>query len=844
MRSFRRLLLESFENELNEANQYYVDEISKREELSDEFFCVLKDKYSFDDINDLLLGHFPKILQRKRLFDLAATFFNKDYSYVTASDGSKVMFIPIFKYLFDGKTYDYDDFCKLYMTMHLIPDKIAAYQGFMDYGKAPFKFDIVDKMDLMMNSNDYYIGINTVIEILNFIGYENEVNNFEYNKEYIETLNSVVGTLHNYLNFWSTKEDISRVEEARRNGKKCEISENYDNLSLVRFTLGKVPYTKNPIIQLAEIEKLLQTGNEVQMKKNLLTAFAYKEYDPNDSFFDAFKDVSLTVDDIKSFICEYEKSGRRLSTDQFGNIIVNMRKSYLAREDEEILSDTVKEAYKTFRKKEYVSSDLVFIEEFARNNNGVLFDRCDFERIINGNYLYDFRELESTKSFKNYCKATGYYIENDDEAINRYSSEALRREEIWNRYYAKLFLHQDSTDETMGYFIRNNVLSSDLLDFNELKAWFEQSSQFYGWNEDESVKAKCAIKLLEDFEDELEENNFIDRFSIHGKYLKYASQDGVRKYASPKDFKKSLEIYEARFKNENAWALLGEVCIAYENKESLAERIFNLGLTVEDALDMFNILSKKADPEFRSTIEKVSEKLRADEVIRDEESKNTKIALKNKMYRDLVVDYLSTDGLNVKTYCKLRGISPARMQDAINYCRENDVELCEEYNYRNRLIRSGKYTATSIPVDIVKKIGDGIVSGVEKEDGTKREFNYLDFKLITDSPIGVFVTAVLNGPEFNYSKADVEKIKAFTLANARPTYYKEEIVLKTKEEVVVNGEAVEISKDNKQAAFDYIDALELPHEMRIYQIVSRGIVDGSIKTLMKDNKTSEKILEK
>lgn len=842
MRSFRRLLLESFERELNEANEYFIGTISENDSLDDEFLYILKDRYTFDDINDSFVGRFPEVLQRKSLIDIATTFFDERYSYVVANDGTKLMYIPIFKFIFDNKSYDYDDFCKMYMAMHLTKDKLAAYEnGFKQYGEAPFDFDIASKMDLVLNSKEYYVGINTIAEMLNYIDYENLVNDCDTNREYLDALNSITGKLHNYLAFWSTKEELARYKETSKSSKKYSLTECYDNLSLVRFTLGKTPYTKNPVIQLEEIEDLLQTGDEAQMKKNLITAFAYKEYDPTDPFFAAFSDVSLTINDISNFIYKYEKTGRILSADQFGNILANYRKIFLAREDEETLSLAVKTAYKKFRNTDYASSDLDFIEQFALAND-VSFTRVDFERIINGNYLYDFRDLRGSKSYNNYLKKTGFFTESDEKAFDRYTSEAQRREEIYNKYFADLFLHQDCVDETMEYFIRKNVEKEDLEDFNKMKTWFESTDQFTGWNMSDEVKARCGIKLLEEFKEEPENSLFIEREAISSKYLKYALNDGVRKFAAPRDFKRILESYEIRFKRENAWAVLGEVCIADENKESLAERISSLGLTVDDALEMFSILKEKADPEFRSIIDNVSFKLVEDEKVREQESERIKTIEQEKMYKDVVRDFLSTDGLTVKTYCELNGTNTAKMQIAVNYCKENDPELAQAYADRIKLIRS-RYGNAQIPVETVHKIAKGIASGVLKEDGTRRDYNYLDYRLATKLPIGMFVLEILSTSE-NYDKETIEKVKKFTLANAKPVRYREESILNVKEEISVNGVPTEISDDAKRAAFSYIEALELPKELKLYKLVVRGIVDGSLKPLSSSDGQSVKVFEK
>lgn len=845
MRSFRRLLLESFENELNEANRYFIETISERDRFSDDFLYLLKGRYTLDDINDSFIGHFPEVLQRKSLFKIAATFFNEGYSYVTASDGTKLMYIPVFKFIFDSKSCDYDDFCKMYMSMHLTQDKLSAYEnGLMQYGKAPFDFDIADKIDLALNSKEYYAGINTIVEMLNYVDYENLVNDCDTNREYLDALNSITGKLHNYLAFWSTKEELARYRKASKSSKKYSLTECYDNLSLVRFTLGKTPYTKNPVIQLEEIEDLLQTGDEEQMKKNLITAFAYKEYDPTDPFFAAFSDVSLTINDIRHFIYKYEKTGRILSSEQFGNILANYRKSFLAREDEEKLNLAVKTAYKKFRNIDYVSNDLDFVEQFALAND-VSFTRVDFERIINGNYLYDYRDLRGSKSYNNYLDKTGFYIESDIKAFNRYASEAQRREKIYNKYFADLFLHQDCVDETMEYFIRKNVEKEDLEDFNKMKTWFESTDQFTGWNMSDEVKARCGLKLLEEFREELENSLFIEREAISSKYLKYALNDKVRKFASAKDFKRILESYEIRFKRANAWAVLGEVCIADENKEGLADRILSLGLTVDDALEMFSILKEKADSEFRSIIDNVSSKLVEDEKVREQESERIKAIEQEKMYKAIVRDFLSTDGLTIKSYSELKDISIRKIRTAIDYCKEHDEELGKACIQRIALIRSGHYNSEQMSVTTAKAIVKGIVSGVQKEDGTKRKYNYLDYCLMTKLPVGVFVSAVFNTSGYGICTPDeIEKVREFTLAHDKVIPYRESVIFGTKEEISVNGVPTEISDDAKRAAFNYIDALELPHDMRLYKIVVRGMADGSLKPLSSSDGQSVKVFEK
>ena len=107
----------------------------------------------------------------------------------------------------------------------------------------------------------------------------------------------------------------------------------------------------------------------------------------------------------------------------------------------------------------------------------------------------------------------------------------------------------------------------------------------------------------------------------------------------------------------------------------------------------------------------------------------------------------------------------------------------------------------------------------------------------------MFALEVLNCPE-NYDKETIEKVKEFTLANAKPVRYREGSILNVKEEISVNGVPTEVSDDAKRAAISYIEALELPKELKLYKIVVRGIVDGSLKPLSSSDGQNVKVFEK
>lgn len=840
MKSFRRLLLKSFENELNEANEYFIGAVSDESFNSDEFLYSLKDKYSLEDIQDFFVGRFPYFVTKEDLFDFSTKFFKNATSKVLGSDGNGLMFIPIFKYLFDNRAYKFDSFCKMYMALHLEDDKFSVYKnGFMDGSKALFSIDLVEKMDAVVYSRDYFCGVNTIAEMLNYIDYENDVNNYDYNREYLDALDGIYERLYNCLVFYTSNKEAYKYPQTLVSNYK--FTSNNDNLNLVKFVLGKIPNYKNSFYQLEEIEKLLQLGTVEERKKNLIVAFAYKDYMSSDSFYASFSDVSLTSLDLINFIKEYEKTGKRLSADQFGNILVNFRRklldSSLALESDDALTSSVKKLYKKFRKDDYVSTDDDFIEQYRMINSA--FSRYDFERIINGNYLYDFTLLSNTRSFKEYCKETGFSIESNEKASKRYKDEAAKRKEIYDKYYEKLVNQQNTVDETMEYFVRNNVDACDLEEFRKLKAWFESSSEFTGWNLNPRVAVRCSQKLLDDFLQELESSPYMDRQDILRNYLKYATNDKVKPYVLPRDFDEVLDGYERRFKISNAWALFGDVCIAMEEKENLGACINELGLSLDDALEIFSLLNNKANPDLKDIISVVCRTLEKDVKVYEEDKKSQKDRELKEEYESLINSYLDTEHMNCKSFFKLFGVRPYIMSRAVNYVAEHNKELYDAYVDRIKTVRAEAFKY-EIPHDTVKNIANGIISGVELDDGSRRDFTYLDYVLMTDAPFGEFVTTYLKS--FNASDEELEKIREFTFHNGKSRRYKEENLLKNKEEISINGVRQEIDKDTKLKAFEYIDSLELPKEIRIYNIVVRGIADGSLEVGSTD--TSSKVFKK
>lgn len=808
---YRKLLLDRFERELKEDKEAL-------REFDDSLVC---DKYDLDTINCLVMGEAKGKFSNLDVFRTAREFLNNNSHRFTKNDKDGLLAIINLNYLFDSRAVNFNEFCEMYMRLHLEKDRLSVYRSGFKGDITPYSISLVEKMDSINNTTSLFCGVDTVIQFLNYIDYERSISSDD---QYVEALDSIYKEFYNYLAFYTSPSDISRFDQSRGEGLEFQATSNKDNLNLIKFYLRGVPTINNSFCQFREIEKLLCSGNELELKEHLLCAFAYRKYDGNDEFFKVFKDVLLTDEDLIKFIRKYEASGRILSVSQFGNIISNFRKrslDVLGRLDEDIEFDKeVSLLYKEFFDDSPCPDVMDFIE-YCRETLSSEFSRYCYERIIKGNLLYEFSYLMDSKSFDNYALRTGYKIEDDTTAYERYSREALKRREMYDKYYTKLFQHQYSTDETMGYFIRNNVLSEDLDGFNELFDWFVGSSHFITWNDTPIVYTNCADKLLEDFKRELEDGLFMDRLDIKKKYLKYASHDGVRRYTPPRMFDEILRKYTNKFFTYNSWSIFGYFCVRYSGDEDLASYIKEIGLSKDDALKIIDMVGSNGDCRLSEISGQLKEKLELDVVSLKEATKKTRSLELEKMYGKVLRDYIDSPAKTVKDYCELTGTDRNLIIKAVSYYKGLDNDLYHEYREEKARIAATRYQKIDAR-DIVDKIENGVVLS----DGSKRAFNYLDFRRETDISVDRFIASCRDIPGITNER--LEYIGKYTENYAYKTYYNEGVVLGSNLVVEVDGELREVTLLQKVAALDYIKSLSLPKENAIFDLVVKEIVSNEV----------------
>lgn len=826
MMSIKNLLIEKFGRELDEASKYF----GVKQGVN------VKDQYDLQYANDLLVDYFPKELTSQEMFDMAMKFLNGRHNKVASTFETGIFYIPALKYLYDTRVIDFDYFCEMYMRLHLEKNKQDMYEeGLFLPEKTPFSISTVEKIDAILSFKDFYVGIKSIVDILNYIDYEKNLNEDNLDDPYIKALDDVYERFCNYLKFYLGTEEMNALMNAREKNEDISVEFNKDNLNLVKFCLGDVPNFSNSFYQFEKIEELLKSGDTEQKKKNLMAIFAYRNFDFDDPFFLDFSDLVLTSDELVKFVNEYEKTGKILSANQFENLLQNFYKFSLGKEkfsEQEQSDAVVKHLYKEFMKKDYALTPLHFISSYDMLG----LDICEFERIINGNLLYKFSSLSSTKSFENYSSVKDVHIENEETAVARYLEESLRRRDIYKKYYDIMVQHQYSIDETDQYFIRNNVSVEDREDFTKLWNWFENTDEFIGWNINPMVAVRCSEKLLDDFLRELNAGDFKDRRKTLNKYLGYAVSDGVRKFLPPREFKKKLNVYTIRFLEKNSWPLFGDMCASYSQGDNLAECILKLGLSRNDALEIMQVIKQKSDMKLEPIIDKIAGRL--DDDILDYREKTSEETRQRRLTeaREMISLYNGTSYISRKDYAEREQIPLHHMQHAVDFLKcENDPIY---YAYKKR-VRQPNNPDPDLSVGLARRIVDGILSGVELLDGGTRKFNYLDFRFATDASFGQFVTFCKNNEIV--SDDELQKVQEFTLGISTSPLYSERTVRAETISVNVDGKIHEVSDEEKTAAFAFINELGLPREERILNLVFKTFAeekmksasDSSLKTFVK-----------
>lgn len=849
MSTARQKLIETFKEDIWKLNEFFIcesfpdiDPVKKAEYYMN---------YSLETIAKLLGRRFGKMINSQEdLMRMLNLLFEKGYSNIITDKGNGLLYIPMFMYLLRHNPNEVASFYEMCMKVHLIKDKERLFTGEgLRKLEVPFDTSVIDKLELLLLTPEFSADLRTVTNILDYIDYEKFING-DRDNEFYKFLYKAEKDLVAYFTFFAGdslyEEFIKNREGNIRDYKYSKYTFTNDGLKLMSFFMDvKTPIYKNKFLEFKLLEDRLKSATDIESKtNNMLVAFTYRTYP--DSFYDYFDDVNLTMEDLLVFINRYEETGNTLSSRQVNNLLNSFRNRYL---DKNGLVDefnnlilSVESEFKEYRKTRYA----FLPNDFIRYYNGKYPDsnfrsftfgentsltREIYEMIINGNNLVGFSELNECNSIRKYISSKGI-VETSKITIKSDNEEYERRKAIYNKYYDSLEEQHFCADFTVSYFIRKTVSLEDRDAFFELKAWYDTYADC-GWDNSFRVRERTFNQLEVDFNEELRNSPFSHRYDIVRKYQEYVLEDGISDLVVSRHFYRLMHGYEKEFIEENGIMLFAQVMGAYRRGEDVFSVLSKNGLGIEDV----NLVFGSLGGEYTVQSSLIERKALSDFAVYEEKKREEVRSEKEKslleIYNMLLAD---TDSRSLKEFCAKHNFQIAVIDKMRDFVR-TDETLLSSYEVK---LAEMKVLRDSINDENLDWAVDGIVDGVKKSDGSTRPFTYLDFRLGTSVPVSQLIKS---------SGGAYQSVRKFVRENKDLTLFKESDLFAEKYVIMVDGKPHEVTREEKQAALDFIDVMELPHEIKLYNLIVRNSLngnlimgrndDGKVKIFVKESETKK-----
>lgn len=836
--------------------------------------------YSIETINELFAkyGYDIKFETKKDLFlFLKKALAKDDASDSTASPEAKkekaaikkfvkkngMLLIPLFNHILHDnlEAGDMNGFFDMCMRVHSVKDKKVLFKdGNLLKPNLYFSFDTLATLENIIYSPNYTVDLNSVARVLHFIEYELVRSKDKEATTYIRGLEGCRDGLIPFFCFAASDELFDEFRKNRPGAKEksksfdvYKIDSPYSACSeeLMKFFIGDSECSSsNKYYQFMAWESKMKKASDLNDKKNsLMVAFTYRPFTTfHRKFYDGFKDVSLTVDDLIGFVKKYEEAGHCLSSRQLDNLLITFGKRYLVlkgwTEEYSDLRKKVIDAFSKYRESRYAFKPEEFIEYFNKSNPNLNFRSFSFngtnsaltrdiyEIIINGNCLVGFGALKDTNSAKKLIgdkKIEFPTAARDDEKYKQ-------MQEVYSKYFKHLESEIIKQENSKGSFIiRHGVSEAELPIFETLVTWFQKyrlggKSVFLKRMTDSEVE-----DLGRKFRDELAKEKFKNRHDSLSKYRTLARN-------SPAKFLKNyfqdiLASYERDFVKEHGEKISSELIKAHEQRQKLTPILAKYNLSPEDIRVVLcqsfpSVLEKekrkkgwgssKATPEARAI------KLTADTLIATANRQAVQLSnpTSNLISRKVVSNFVNCDA-SFDEFCDANGIHPIDYINSLVGCKDIEDALYK------------KMCSVKINGDFANfvEIYKSMRQGVSNADGSKRPFGILDYYAITNVPVADFCNSLLsfvNGSDASdeAKRSISNELNGFSAKYGKKTnqFYINDVL---KEPCLfVGGKDSDsiyvVPKEDKVDALAWMMQHNLPNEIGIYNNVLVGIVSGKI----------------
>ena len=185
--------------------------------------------------------------------------------------------------------------------------------------------------------------------------------------------------------------------------------------------------------------------------------------------------------------------------------------------------------------------------------------------------------------------------------------------------------------------------------------------------------------------------------------------------------------------------------------------------------------------------------------------------------------FLSSDIKSKDDFCKLMDIRESDFNTLFSMLEVRDNELYLKIKGKIRNLQGQRY---AVLINKVNSIADNIINGIELEDGSRRNFEILDYFLSTKLDFNEFID--LYNKNRNIDIESLKAIKIFFAKNKLTNKLNINQELDGRTIFMVDDKPYEVSKEEKQTVLNYLGVKDIPLYTKVYKQALRRHINGNL----------------
>lgn len=231
----------------------------------------------------------------------------------------------------------------------------------------------------------------------------------------------------------------------------------------------------------------------------------------------------------------------------------------------------------------------------------------------------------------------------------------------------------------------------------------------------------------------------------------------------------------------------------------------------------------------RQLIEKEKE-IKTKQII--EKYENEKISLCN----ELVEKYINSDFNSIKTFCIKNQISYENFKKYTEIVKKYNPELYKKFATIVKRQQAQRYM---IITNMLNRIADSIINGVEIDSETKRPFDIIDYYLITNMNF----EKLLHLAKKELKDEKLRLVKKFIRKYNHSVQITKTEILEERNIIMLNNKQYEVTQDDKTKVFEYLERNHIPLLGSTYNAALKRHLNNNLPELNVEDNSKIKVLK-